>query len=218
MGAGAAALAFIGVGANASFTDSATGSAGLTTGTIGINLYSHDDQYTTDGVTNGWDLSNVADTVAGSANFPNAGTAADNGFALSSLTNIGSQFKALIPVNIQNNGTLAMPNYSLTVADANASASSANKALAKETTVTFYNTNNEADALAGTASVIYSGALSTLEGAGSISLPTITGWGPMSANQSHWVEIILSSPAGGYDNAAEGGTFAPTFTATGSDA
>ncbi len=204
--AGVAALALVGVGASASFTDSAVGQTSGATGDVGVHLYAQYASYTTEGVANTWDISQIKDAVPGSAESPNSGTGYDggnNGFELGALKNLGSDFTGTVHFQIANSGSLPISHLALDVTDPAGSAH-----LAKDTVVKIMAVNDSTP--------LYDGSLYNLVHAGSIDVTNV--FGTFSVGQSHWLDATLSAPAGGYTDRDADQSMTPTFTVTASDA
>lgn len=212
--AGAAVLAFVGGGADASFTSWASATVQAGTGTVGVELSFDHPRYVSEG-----GLAALADdAVAWPAAPQPAGTGGPAGgdvTRLTALTDMGSGFAAALPVDIGNDGTLRLQSYTLSVGDPDAGDSPADRALADQTQVAIYDTASTATALTGTAPLLSSGSLWALAHDGPVDLAGR--FGPLPAGAHHQLVVVLHAPAGGFTDPARAGTVAPTFSLTGSD-
>lgn len=203
--AGAATLAFVGVGAGAAFDTTATVTGTASTGTAMLQAstsYGSGFSCVSDGITCGATDSNVTLTP-GSASV-DAGTHTSS-LNLGTVANLGSQFTVKFPVTFTNSGSLTLNKGS--VALATGPESGAGVALAAETLVTV---------TVGTHT--FSNTLANFETAASSPIDFTIPNGLAPGRSVAGSVTLTPASSGGLDNSAEGATLSPTLTVTASDA
>lgn len=229
---GAATLALVGVGAGASFTDSANVASQFNTGTLAMEvnatgqaLPSFTDVNNTATGNFVWLPQNkvcatgsicITDVTDSTSNSPHDGN--QSGFTLGSLGNLGSEATETLPFWALNQGSLDIKSLELTVSDP----SHDTNALSADTEMTVYAAPSLSDTYQKGAEVVGTPiTLTTTELNNGVSLPLpnndIPATSPVGTGLPMFYTIVLSPVGGSYSNTDEVETISPTFTLTASD-